>query len=277
MNDWFFVYNCDLGTGFVAVTVYPAGQSTVRITQNLGKKDEIGFYGEKIEPKEIERVRDAIFQSAYQELPAATTLPPTTSTLTLGEGRAGQIPQLKSYALSDLPQPLRTLVSEMNRFIEVVRAHPVRVIHGKGNAASPQLEVGAPLKLEVSLTNAGTQPIFLQNFLHAAAESPMKLSLRKHTDKDDLEPAESVAFDVPSPSIEFVSLSDQDEKPAGAKFELRGESELKLRIEQTAYLPPGEYEIALVFQFTAAGIDASKTIAGTLGVDCGKVEIVDSR
>jgi hypothetical protein len=277
MNDWFFVYNCDLGTGFVAVTVYPAGQSTVRITQNLGAKDEIGFYGEKIEPKEIDSIRDAILQSAYQELPAATTLPPTTATLTLGEGRAGQIPQLKSFALSDLPQPLRELVSEMNQFIAVVRTHPVRVIHGKGNAASPKLEVGAPLKLEVSLTNTGTQPILLHNFLRAAEESPVKLSLRKRSNKGELGPAENVAVDVPSSSIEFVSLSDQDEKPAGSKFELLAESELKVRIEQTAYLPPGEYEIALVFQFTAAGTDASKTIAGTLGVDCGKLEIVDAR
>ncbi len=277
MNDWFFVYNCDMGAGFVAVTVFPAGQSTVRITQNLGAKDEIGFYGEKIATEDIERIRDAILQSTYQELPAATTLPPTTATLTVGEGRAGQIPPLKSFALTDLPQPLRALIAEMNHFIDVVRAHPIRVIQGQGNPVSPKLEVGLPLKLEVSLTNIGTQPILLNNFLQSAEESRVKLSLRKRAVKENTEQTKSVTVELPSSSIEFISLSDQDEKPAAAKFELLAESELKLRIEQTAYLPPGDYDIALIFQFAAAGIAAAKTIDGTLGIDCGKIEIADTR
>jgi hypothetical protein len=273
MNDWFFVYNCDMGAGFVAVTIYPAGQSTVRITQNLGAKDEIGFYGEKIAAQDTERIRNAILQSTYQELPAATTLPPTTAMLTVGEGRAGEIPQLKSFALTDLPQPLRKLIAEMDHFIGVVRAHPIRVIQGKGKAASPQLEIGHPLKLEVSLTNIGTQPILLHNFLRAAEQSPVKLSLRKRLLKKNIEQAESVTVEVPSSSIEFISLSDQNEKPSAIRFELLADSELKLQIEQTAYLPPGEYDIALVFQFAAAGIAATKTIEGTLGIDCGKIEI----
>lgn len=277
MNDWFFVYNCDMGAGFVAVTVYSAGQSTVRVTQNLGEKDEIGFYGEKIAAEDIERIRNAIFQSTYQALPAATTLPPTTATLTVGEGRAGQIPQLKSFALTDLPQPLRSLMAEMNPFIDVVRAHPIRVIQGQGNATSPKLEVGHPVKLEVSLTNIGTQPILLHNFLRAGEESRVKLSLRKRAVQESTEQPECITVDVPGSSIEFISLSDQDEKPAAARFELLAESELKLRIVQTAYLPPDDYDVALVFQFAATGIAAAKTIDGTLGIDCGKIEIAAAR
>ncbi len=277
MNEWFFVYNCDLGTGIVAGTVYPAGQSTVRITQNLGSKDEIGFYGAKVPAKECDRIRDTILRSAYQQLPAPTTLPPTTATLTIGEGRAGQIPELKTFALTELPKTLRDVVASMNDFVEVVREAPIRVVRGAGKAASPQLKVGPPLKVEVSLTNIGTQPITLHNFLSRDAnEKSVKLSLRKRTAQETAPPAESITVDLPLSSIEFISLTDHDEKPTAAKMELLAESELKLRIQQTAYLAPGHYDISLQFHFVSDGIDAAKTIDGVLGIDCGQIEIVDA-
>lgn len=281
MSDWFFVYNQDLGTGSVAVTVHPAGQSTVRITRNLGPRDEIGFYGVAVHEEGIAGIRRAIQRSGYREIPTATTLPPGTATLTLGEGRAGEVPQLSAFALSGLPEPLRDLVTAMDAFIEEVRAHPIRVIRGGVRVESRTVHRGAPMALDVTLTNAGTHPVDVDNLVRADQEGRVRLSLRRSGaggDEEgaggDEEGAESVVLEVPASAVRFGALEEEGRGPATAVLEPGAGAEVSIRIQQTGDLPTGRYGIALFLDFPASGADGAGAVHGTLRIDAGQVEVV---
>jgi hypothetical protein len=281
MNDWFFVYNQDLGTGSVAVTVYPAGQSTVRITRNLGPRDEIGFYGVAVDDEVIAGIRRAIQRSGYREIPTATTLPPGTGTLTLGEGQAGEVPQLRAFALDGLPEPLRDLVSAMDAFIEEVRAHPIRVIRGEVRVESPTVHRGGALVLDVTLTNVGTHPVDAGNLLGADQEGRVRLSLRRsgaggerEGAGGDQEGAESVVLEVPASAVRFGALEEEGRGPATSVLEPGAGAEVSIRVQQTGALPTGRYDIALFLDFPSSGADGAGGVHGTLRIDSGQVEVV---
>jgi hypothetical protein len=276
MERWYFLYSCDLPFGSVVVTVFPAGESSVRLTVNLGAREEIGEYRRALPPEQVEPLRAALRDSRWSELPEPQPAMPGTPFVFMAEGMEGAPPGTrKSFPLADLPEQVLPVMKAMGPVIDAIREGAHRVLAGSAGFAQPEYGVGDDVVLDIALRNAGAMPVEIVNPAGALADEEVGLLLRIARDRpdeelrdDDVAAVEFARDSVrlaPRPGVEF-------EQPSTTVVLGTGE-ELRLRATKKVLLPAGRYKAVLTFANQREGIAAQQGAPGSLTLDLGTVTI----
>ncbi len=272
---WYFVYNLAIPAGYVACTLFPAQESTLLLTGPLGQVSEIGTFSHKLEDAEVSPAKKAINASGYTTLPPTPPVPPETPMLTVGEGTYGEMPTLKAFSLPKLPGALKPMMSEMDKVIAALRAHPHHVVRGEARWLSPSFAPGQPLKVRVRLTNPGTAPAELY---HPAGpqglqRAPVVLKIGKDLPPGKLNPARDVReVDVPAASIAQYDPKGKPPPPAETMTIDPGAT-LELDLTHKAFLSPGAYRGTVTILWAQGDVDPSRAVYGALHMKIGPVQI----
>ncbi|HEU5058324.1 MAG TPA: hypothetical protein VFU21_17450 [Kofleriaceae bacterium] len=143
--------------GSEAIEVLREGPSTLSLSFNHDGPPEIGLWQHVVDPARFDELVAALRASRYQELPTPASTYPGMAPVSLGERVAGRMPVLRSFApatpeLAGVLACLATVEAELRR-------HPVRVLRGGSRWRTSELARGALVEVELSLTNAGAQPL----------------------------------------------------------------------------------------------------------------------
>jgi len=276
MEPWYGVYNHDLGAGFVALTLFPKGDSTVMLTCNLGEKQEIGHYQHKVSLEVAQNTRNILQQAGYKTLPPPPPLPPETASITIGEGVEGSMPENHVFPLGTLPQVLTPVMDEMSRRIEEIRLHPLRVLQGSAAWEAAQFESGGDISFVITFRNIGTMPIEITNPGGASEDDQVRLFLAVAKDKPDDQISEEDVADVEPGTANVSAVPKPGEKlgPQGPTVVIGAGDELLIRVRKSVYLAPGRYKGVVTFHSVAGNIDVDRAVDGALAMDIGTFQIV---
>lgn len=90
-----------------------------------------------------------------------STLRPDEPVVTFRTGD-GEQRRLRSWRLHELPPQVLPILDRFHRFVDEARASPVQVLAGEARLAEPSSSPKAHLKFELSLRNAGVEPIVIR-------------------------------------------------------------------------------------------------------------------
>jgi|GEM_PF-4181708 hypothetical protein len=275
MDPWYLTHNCDLGEGEVSVTLYPAGDSSVFVTQNWQDKQEIGHYKHKLSGQACQPIRDALRATNYTRLASKEDLAPETATMDFGEGIAGELPTVVVWALPDVPQPISQVAMQIRPLIDEVVKYPLRTLRGSAKLDSPTIPTGDPLQLEIVLSNCGIETLELHTPTNASSDGLIRLALTLAKDKPEqlLTEKDVDEVEIARNEIRIVSADGTVIREAPAITVLRADEELRLRVQKSGYLAPGNYRAVVKFSCAAGPIPAERTIEGTLTMKLDRFEV----
>lgn len=276
MERWYFLYSCDLPFGSVVVTVFPDGESSARLSVNLGERQEIGEYRRALTAADVEPLRAALRESGYADLPEAAPAPPGTPFVFLAEGSEGSPPvRHRSFPLNELPEPIMPVMNAMRPVIDAIREGPYRVVAGNASFVQPEYASGDDLVIDITLRNNGTTPVEIVNPAGALTNEDVGLLLRIARDKPDAELTDDdvAAVEFARDSVRLAPRPGVEFEQPGATIVLGTGEELRLRATKRLMLTAGRYKAVVTFQNRSDRIDQEAGAPGSLTLELGTVTI----
>lgn len=272
MEDWYILYNSELpGYGFIACSVWPKEYSNVKLTNNLGPRQEIGFYKSKIPLEKCQPLRDILHKTGYTKLPPEPPMEPGTPTVSVGEGADGGAPVVKGFATTTLPPALVPFMDAIGPFIELVRKEPYQVLAGTAKWTQPAFGREADLLLQVTFSNTGVAPIEIQNPAAppAGQEILVKLFLSRNTPNSDVQ-----EFQLTRPNFRLLP-PPKGTLPAKipATLEILPGDQVSFEVRRPLRMLPGVYKAMIVFYSSQGPIDEKRAVIGALSIDPGLLTI----
>jgi hypothetical protein len=245
--------------------------SIARVTYSYDGRQEIGLWRATVDPKLIEEAQLALRSSRYQELSPSEGFPPETKFVDFEEEMVGEKERaMWGFPLHSIPPVIVPVIQKFDALVELVRAHPVRVLRGSAKWSQREFRTDEELVVELQLTAVGTAELEAGNPFVAGPRGPkgiVRLVLegvapRTEALQVDLEPANVIG-----------------QKPAmkDAIFPLAPGQSWSLRLGKRVHAVPGRYRGVLSYysahSFTKDGPETN----GEIPIDLGEIAIVPPR
>lgn len=285
---WYLVLNRNLPQGALSVSVAPFDKSTVRLTCNLGDRQEIGVWRAPVAAADFARIKSLARESGYARLVDDEPLAPTMPTISLGEGTLGEAPRLVAWPVNGVPLPVQPLLDAVGDVVDQILEHPDQVLAGAAEPEKGQLAAGDPVAFIVTLRNPGTSALQLRNPALAAAarDTGLILTLRQlgklapsgGPEGEDREIEDTASVEIGPAEVQFLrdaeQPEDEDDPFAGAWLELLPDDVIRFRILRAAFLQPATYEAALVLSCRGSDQPEDRAVEGNLLMVAGRFEVV---
>jgi len=245
--------------------------SNVRVTYSYDGRQEIGLWRATVDPKRIEEVQLALRSSNYQDLAPSDPVPPETKFVSFEEELTGDKERVMwGFPLHSVPPSIVSVVQKFDALLELVRAHPVRVLRGSAKWSQPEFRTDEELVAELQLTAVGTAELEAGNPFVAGPQGPkggLRLVLKGISPKTeelhvDLEPANVIS-----------------QKPVMKEsvFRLSPGQSWSLRLGKRVHAVPGRYRGLLAYQSAHKFTFDGPGINGEIPIDLGEIAIVPPR
>ena len=257
--------NYSLGVGWsgsVAIEIQHDGDSTVLTTFNDDGRPEIGLWRSVVPATKFDQLLELLHHSGYTQIPTATTVPPGTKLVSIGERMPGQeLPTLHSFV--SLPEPLVPTVNFLEELRGEIRTHPLRVLRGQAVWKSSTVARGESAVLEVTLANVGTSPLHIANPL---AESSGWNGLRlvwpqgaNGGEKQEDLTAREMRLEAGVSRVAMLPLAP-------------GQS-IRFEVSKKIALPQGRYASRLEYHSVSNPIGDAQFIGGAISIDSGEITV----
>jgi hypothetical protein len=243
----------------------------VRVTYSYDDRQEIGLWRATVDPRLIEDAQRALRNSRYQDLAPSEGVPPETKFVDFEEEMVGDKERaMWGFPLHSIPPAIAPVIQKFDALIELVRAHPVRVLRGSAKWSQREFRTDEELVVELQLTAVGTAELEAGYPFVAGPEGPkgmVRLVLEGVAPKTeplqvDLEPA-NVISQKPAMKEAIVRLAP------GQTW--------SLRLGKRVHAVPGRYRGLLSYHsghsFTKDGPETD----GEIPIDLGEIAIVPRR
>ncbi len=285
---WYLVMNRNLPQGALSVSVAGFDRSMVRVTCNLGDRQEIGTWRAPVAAADFARLKDLAKSSGYSGLAVNDPLPATRPTISVGEGKLGDAPRLVAFAVNQVPPPVRPLLEAIETVVDQIREHPDQVLAGAARPERERFTAGEPVSFVITLRNPGSGAFRLRNPALAAGvrDTGLVLTLRQLGKarpegvdaQEDRDIEDTATIEIGPSEIEFLRdqplNEDEDDPLAGSWLELLPEDEIRIRVSRTAWLQPATFEAALTLSCRGSEKPEDRAIEGNLLMVAGQFEVV---
>jgi hypothetical protein len=285
---WYLVMNRNLPQGSLSVSIAGFDRSMVRLTCNLGDRQEIGTWRAPVAGADFNRLKELAKSSGYSGLAVNDPLPATMPTVSVGEGKLGDAPRLVAFAVNQVPPPVRLLLEAIETVVDQIREHPDQVLAGAVRPERERFATGKAVAFEITLRNPGSGAFRIRNpkLAPSARDTGLVLTLRQlgkaapsgNDANEEREIEDTATVEIGPADIEFIREQppneDEDDPLAGSWLELLPEDEIRLRISRSAFLQPATYEAALVLSCRGSEKPEDRAIEGNLLMVAGQFEVV---
>jgi hypothetical protein len=245
--------------------------SIARVTYSYDGRQEIGLWRATVDPKLIEEAQLALRSSHYQELSPSEGVPPGTKFVDFEEETVGDKERaMWGFPLHAIPPAIAPVIQKFDALLELVRAHPVRVLRGSAKWSQPEFRTDEELLVELHLTAVGTAELEAGNPFVAGPERPkgrVRLVLEGVAPKTD-------ALHV---DLEPANVISQKPPMKEAIFRLAPGQSWSLHFGKRVHAIPGRYRGLLSYysghSFTKDGPETD----GEIPIDLGEIAIVPPR
>lgn len=247
--------------------------SFLGLTFNLGDMQEIGIYRTELPPSFLARARQLLYDANYTNLPRAGNLRPGEALVTIGELFEGaEHTVFRSYRQYDMPRELEEFTRYTDTLAEVLRKFPFHVLAGEARWSKPQIEAGEDLTISVSLRNAGTDAIEIENPL----ESEYAFTLQVIREASEEKKEEEQWAELKPKGVHWTP-SERKPRPNGKVIMLEPEEALELTVTKKAYLVPGRHRGALHLHLRNIATKPPGGPDGELLMDLGPLTITKTQ
>ncbi len=158
-------FSRDVGwSGQEVLELAKSGPSTVALSFNPDGRPEIGLWRATLPPERFAAALAAVQASGYESVPGPSQVAPGAKLVSLGVRRATEpAPRMRAFPARPVPPPIAPVVSLLEAAIAEIRQNPRRVLAGRAEARAARVERGADLLVQLTLTNAGVEPLQLVN------------------------------------------------------------------------------------------------------------------
>jgi hypothetical protein len=248
-------------SGTEALELVRKGESTMLLTFNHEGPAQIGVWKHALPETRFDQVLARLRASGYEKLPAPAAVPPGTSVVSIGERRTNEtMPKMRGFA--PLPPALADVTRAFAEVIAELRAHPARVLSGRAHVKASELKRGEPLAVEVTLTNAGTQPLELSNPLHDPGGWNGLRVVISPAGADEVQ-VDVRAADIRAP--ESAPRTPTAALPPGAS--------LSFEVRAAVSAPPGKHRARLEIHSVNTKEGDPQFVGGTLALDLGTLTV----
>lgn len=196
--------------GSLALELVREGPSSLALSFNSDGPPEVGLWQHALDPALFGELALALHASRYHELPTPPSPYPGMTPVSLGERRASGMPFMKSFG--PVTPELDEVMACLARVEAELRWHPVRVLRAAAGWRSAEPARGSDVELELTLTNAGAEPLERENPLKPATAGWTGLRLgylrpnREQVAFTDLSPREvhPLAADPAAPTLSLA-------------------------------------------------------------------------
>jgi hypothetical protein len=275
-RDWYLVFVCDIPRGSVTATIFPPEESIVRVTANLGSKQEVGEYRHKLPSERGEALRAALRRSDYASLPQPGPATPGSLRVFIGEGVPGALPTTQGrFPSHDIPPALLPFMQAVGAAIEEIREHPYRVLAAQATFEQPEVTPDADVVILLTLRARGKVPAELFNPAGALEDDRVGLILRIAADKpsDQLQDDDVAQFELGRADVVPIPRPGARWEEPATKIELRPEDEMRVRLTKKLRLRPGRYNVVIIFTSVLRDIDPERGVEGTLTINPGTLTV----
>jgi hypothetical protein len=257
-------YSREVGWAGALIAELCAGEpSTAIVTFNYDGRPELGVYRTVLPDPSFLGALSALRRSGYERFPPPGEVPPESKFITVGERRQGEAtPTLKPFDVRAVPPEVAAVGQELERVVEEVRRHPLRVLRASATWAKPSFAPDEPLAVTVTLENAGPLPIGIGNPLDPEPPwSGLRLVVWQPGGDED-------AVDIHASHLRAPAGVSRDADALLAPGE-----KLAFELRKKVYLAPGAYEGRLAYQNVIDREGDPQFVRGELWLDLGRVAV----
>jgi hypothetical protein len=247
--------------------------SILALTFNLGDTQEIGVYQGELPSSFLARARELLREADYTNLPQVPVLRPGEATVNIGEHFEGdEYPVFRTYLGYDVPHELDEFSRHTDVIAEQLRKFPFHVLAGEARWSKPQIEAGEDLSISVTLRNAGTDAIEIENPLESGYAFTLQVIREAIEDKEEEEQWAEL-----TPKSVHWTPSQEKPKPSSKVIRLEPDEALELTVTKKAYLVPGRHRGALHLHLRNIATKPPGGPDGELLMDLGPLTITKTQ
>ena len=170
---------------------------------------------------------------------------------------------MTAFPLSKIPPAVQLAVKKFDELLELVKAHPIRVVRGVARWSKPFFATDEELGVELELTNVGSESLTIANPFEAEEfpKGSIRLALRPVTDSSDGEVVQLGVADVVTrrPLNRSKGLT------------LVPRQSWKVRLARRVHIVPGRYTGVLSYR---SGLSSKESeIDGDLPMVLGEIDV----
>jgi hypothetical protein len=264
----------DMLHGSVYTAIMPT-LGSVHVTGNYEGAQSIGYYERALARHVFERIKQMVDTVGLEKLPEYPPLPPDTRGTSVGKTLPDGQVVVRGYPLWDVPKQLQPVIDAFKAQTAELMKHPVRVIRGEGTPVKTNLSLADVLSFAITLTNAGTSPLKLDNPFHKRMEEGLTLQLHVKPDRPSEQIREGEELWIEC-VVDHVRAKDPKASlPGGRQVTLAPGAKLQFIVRKKLLLKPGSYRAELFYRTTRVKDDVS-SMEGTLTIVLGTFEVLST-
>jgi hypothetical protein len=242
------------------------GPSDVWVTYGYDSPPQIGAWRTTLDAALIASAQQVLHASNYRTIPGPARHRPDTKFAGFreepmqGEGR-----RMTAFPLAEIPPAVQAAVKKFDELVELVKAHPVRVVRGVARWSKTTLDTDEELGVELELTNVGSASLNVANPFEATEhpKGSIRLALRAVANSPEGEVVEFGSADV-------VTRRALERSPI---LTLAAKRTWKVRLARRVHLLPGRYTGVLTYRSGLPSKEDGPDIKGELPMVLGEIDV----